>query len=334
MAVKARILTSPEQRIGLKINWTPYFFLAIPVLLYMMWIIIPTLYTFYLSTTNWDGVSDNPTMMSEPFRHYTRLFGTELFQITPAPEGEALGFIPRIEFLPKGERAFKIAITNNIRWLLVFITIPTTAGLGLAMLLNTEMRFGRWYKISFYAPLVLSGPVIGLIWAWVYQPRAGLLNAALRAFGVESPPGWLAERDLAIWAIIFAAVWRQVGYVMILYLAGLKNVDPSLVEAAIVDGAGRWTLFRKVILPLLAPVTTIVIVISVIDSLRSFDLVQIMTNGGPAGSSQVLANLMYNEAFQNYKMGFAAAIAVVLFGISLFFIGVYLYRTLRDELEY
>jgi multiple sugar transport system permease protein len=331
MAVKPRLLATPEQRIGAKkTNLSPYFFLIIPLLLYMMWIIIPTIYTFYLSTTNWDGVSENPTMMSEPFRNYSRLFGDELFSYEARREGQT----PVFEVFPSGDRSFRIAITNNIRWLLVFITIPTTAGLALAMLLNTEMRFGRWYKISFYAPLVLSGPVIGLIWAWVYQPRAGLLNAALTAFGVVDPPGWLAERDLAIWAIIFAAVWRQVGYVMILYLAGLKNVDPSLVEAATVDGANRWVLFRRVVFPLLAPVTTIVMVISVIDSLRSFDLVQIMTNGGPAESSQVLANMMYNEAFQNYKMGYAAAIAVVIFAFSLVFIGIYLRRTLKEEVEY
>ncbi|MCU0466423.1 MAG: sugar ABC transporter permease [Anaerolineae bacterium] len=331
MAVKARLIASPEQRAGLKrINWTPYFFLAIPILLYAMWIIIPTFYTFYLSVTNWDGVSENPAPMSNPTRHYERLFGDTLFTFDDSDEDG----VRELEILPDADRTFRISLTNNVRWLLVFITVPTTLGLALAMLLNTEMRFGRWYKISFYAPLVLSGPVIGLIWAWVYQPRAGLLNAALTAFGVADPPGWLAERDLAIWAIIFAAVWRQVGYVMILYLAGLKNVDPSLVEAAIVDGAGRWTLFRRVILPLLAPVTTIVIVISIIDSLRSFDLVQIMTNGGPAESSQVLSNMMYNEAFQNYNMGYAAAIAVVLFGFSLIFIGFYLYRTVRTELEY
>jgi len=331
MGVKPRLLATPEQRVGAKTtNWSPYFFLLIPILLYAMWVVIPTLYTFYLSTTNWDGVSNNPTMMHDPFSNFSRLFGDKLMTFESAKEGA-----PRVlQIFPAADRTFRIALTNNVRWLLVFITIPTTCGLALAMLLNTEMRFGRWYKISFYAPLVLSGPVIGLIWAWVYQPRAGLLNAALRAMGVESPPGWLGERDLAIWAIIFASVWRQVGYGMILYLAGLKNVDPSLVEAAVVDGAGRWTLFRKVIFPLLAPVTTIVLVVSVIDSLRSFDLVQIMTNGGPAESSQVLANMMYNEAFQNYKMGYAAAIAVVIFAFSLVFIGIYLYRTLKDELEY
>lgn len=286
-----------------RINWTPYLFMAVPLLLYFVWVIGPMFYTVYLSTTNWDGVSTNPANIG--FANYERLLD---------------------------DRDFKLSLTNNLRWLLVFITIPTVGGLALAMIFNTEMRGGRWYKVSFYSPLVLSGPVIGLIWAWVYQPRAGLINAALRSLGVQDTPGWLADRDLAIWAIIFAAVWRQVGYVMVLYLAGLKNVDPSLVEAAVVDGANRVQLFRRVILPLLAPVTTIVIVISIIDSLRAFDLVSIMTAGSQR--TQVLANFMYIEAFNNYKMGYAASIAVVLLGISLIFIGFYLWRVMRDELEY
>ncbi len=303
MASIARPRPDEIRRSRGRINWTPYLFLLLPLALYLVWIIGPTFYTMYLSMTNWDGVSANPTFIG--LANYERLFR---------------------------DRTFQESFANNIRWLLVFITVPTMIGLGLAMVFNTEMRGGRWYKISFYAPLVLSGPVIGLIWAWVYNPRAGLINAFLRGVGVESPPGWLADRDLAIWAIIFAAAWRQVGYVMVLYLAGLKNVDPQLVEAAQIDGATRFQLFRRVILPLLAPVTTIVIIISVIDSLRAFDLVAIMTNGGQR--TQVLANFMYIEAFNNYQMGYGAAIAVMLFAIMLVFIAWYLWRSLKEELDY
>jgi multiple sugar transport system permease protein len=119
---------------------------------------------------------------------------------------------------------------------------------------------------------------------------------------------------------------------MILYLAGLKNIDPSMIDAALVDGANRWQLFRRVIFPLLAPVTTIIFVISVIDSFRSFDLVRVMTLGNTG--TQVLAHWMYTEAFNNYEMGYGAAIAVVLFTISLVVIGFYLHRAVRDELEY
>lgn len=287
-----------------RINWTPYLFLLLPLALYFVWIIGPTFYTFYLSLTRWEGIA------------------------TVAPQWIGLDNFERLF----RDRDFHTALTNNIRWLLVFITIPTTLGLGLAMIFNNEMRGGRWFKVSFYSPLVLSLPVIGLIWAWLYNPAFGLINSFLTGIGVENPPGWLADRRMAIWAVIIAAVWRQVGYVMVLYLAGLKNIDPSFIDAALGDGANRWQMFRKVIFPLLAPVTTIVVVISVIDSLRAFDLVAVMTRGG--NDTDVLANFMYIEAFNNYNMGYGAAIAVVLFAISLVFIIFYLSRTLRDELEF
>lgn len=288
-------------------SFVPYLFLLFPLLLYLVWIIGPTLYTFYLSLTRWEGFG--PPKYIE-FENFERLFG--------------LG--------RRADKNFVIALKNNARWLVVFITVPTTLGLALAMLFNTEIRGSRWYKVSFYAPLVLSLPVIGLVWLWLYNPQMGLINSLLRDIGVSNPPGWIADRGLAIWCIIIAAVWRQVGYVMVLYLAGLKNIDPTLIDAALVDGADRWNLFRRVILPLLSPVTTIVVVISIIDSLRAFDLVQIMTRGNQ--DTEVLANLMYIEAFNNYKMGYGAAIAVVLFAISLVFIGFYLSRVIKDELEY
>lgn len=306
MAVSSSSLPStsapPVRR---RTNWWPAFFLVLPLTLYALWIILPTGYTFYLSLTDWDGVSQTPKFIG--LENFERLFS---------------------------DRDFTRSLSNNVRWLVVFTTVPTTIGLGLAMIFNTDMRGSRWFKISFYAPLILSFVVIGTIWAWIYEPRAGLLNSLLRGFGVADPPGWLAERDIALYAVIGAAIWRQVGYVMILYLAGLKNLDPSLIEAGRVDGATGWKLFRHIIFPLLGPVTTVVFVISVIDSLRAFDLVSIMTRGGPAGATNVLANFMYIEAFNNYKMGYGASIAVMLFTLSLFIIIPYLYRTIRTELEY
>lgn len=285
---------------------TPYLFLAPALILYFVWIIGPTFYTFYLSTTNWDGVS-TPQVMANPLAHY--------------------------EYMFTKDKGFVDSLINNVRWLAVFITVPTSLGLMLAMLFNREMKGNRFFKVSFYLPLILSLPVIGLIWSWAYNPRLGLINNFLTSvFKVTDPPGWLGDREIAIWCVIIAAVWRQVGYVMVLYLAGLKNIDPQLMDAAQVDGAGRFNLFRYVLFPLLAPVTTIVVVISIIDSLRAFDLVAVMTRGGQ--NTQVLANYMYIESFNNYRMGYAAAIAVILFAISLVFIIFYLSRVVKDELEY
>ncbi|MCC7207846.1 MAG: sugar ABC transporter permease [Anaerolineae bacterium] len=287
-------------------RYTPYLFLAVPLVIYFMWIIYPTFYSIYLSFTDWDGISATPNWVG--FANYQRLFS---------------------------DRDFGISFFNNVRWIVVFLTVPTTIGLALAMIFNTNILGARWFKISFYAPLILSFVVIGTIWAWIYEPRAGLINSLLTGlFGISRGPGWLADRNLALWAILGAAVWRQCGYVMILYLAGLKNLDPSLIEAARVDGANGWALFRNVIFPLLGPITTVVLVISVIDSLRAFDLVQVMTRGGPGGASNVLANFMYIEAFNNYKYSYGATIAVTLLALALFIIVPYLYRTAKTEIEY
>jgi multiple sugar transport system permease protein len=306
-------------RVRRRIHWAPYLFLVVPLAIYFVWIIFPMLFSVYLSFTNWDGISPIPALGSLSIDNYTRLFS---------------------------DRDFSMSFGNNAKWIIVFLTIPTTIGLGLAMIFNTDVRGSRWFKISFYAPLILSFVVIGTIWAWIYEPRTGLLNSVIVSISqglasifpfitpLQRGPGWLADRNLALWAIMGAAVWRQCGYVMILYLAGLKNLDPSLLESARVDGANGWQLFRRVIFPLLAPITTVVVVVSVIDSLRAFDLVQVMTRGGPGGASNVLANFMYIEAFNNYQFGYGASIAVTLLGLALLIIIPYLYRTAKTELEY
>jgi ABC-type sugar transport system permease subunit len=302
----ATLQSAAPRKTKKRTQWAPYLFLALPLALYLAWIIAPSIATGFIALTNWDGVSA-PQWVG--FQNFEKLFR---------------------------DRNFWIAMGNNIRWLLFFMVIPTSMGLGLAMIFNGNFRGSRLFKVAFYSPLVISGVVSGLIWSSIYRPDDGLLNSFLRIFtGPDVKlPGWLADRSLVIWCIIFAASWRQVGYVMILYLAGLKSLDTTLLEASVVDGANGWQRFRFVILPLLAPVTVVVVVISVIDSLRAFDLVSIMTRGGPAYSSEVLANFMYLRAFNDYRMGYAAAVAVVLMILMLFFIVPYLIRTARTELEY
>jgi ABC-type sugar transport system permease subunit len=284
---------------------TPYLFLIVPLIIYMIWVVGPMFYTFYLSLTDWDGLT-TPNFIG--LKNYIKLFD---------------------------DKVFYISLGNNLKWLFSFITIPVVLGLGLAMALNQAIPGEKIFKMSFYMPMVLAMVVSGLIWGWMYHPQSGLINSVLVSLGlVEKGPGWLSDRDIVLWSIIIVAIWRQVGYVMVLYLAGLKSVNPQLLEAAKVDGASGWQVFWKVLLPLLMPVTVIVFVISVIDSLRAFDLVSVMTRGGPANASSVLANFMYIESFNNYKMGYGAAIAVILFLLSLVFIFIYLWRVMQDELEY
>jgi multiple sugar transport system permease protein len=285
----------------------PHLFLAIPLSLYFIWIIGPTLSTGYIAMSNWDGTQTLDKTRFVGFDNFVWLFENDNFWT---------------------------AFWNNVRWLAFFIVIPTSMGLGLAMVFNGDFPGARYFKIAFFSPLVLAPTVVGLMWENIYRPDSGLLDGVLRFFGQTESPGWLANQSLVLWCIIIAAAWRQVGYVMILYLAGLKGLDVSLIEASTVDGANGWERFRFVIFPLLAPVTVVVIVISVIDSLRAFDLVAIMTRGGPNYSSEVMANFMYLRAFNDYRMGYAGASAVVLLGIMLVFIVPYLIHQSRTELEY
>lgn len=283
---------------------TPYLFLVLPLTLYCVWVIGPMFYSVWMSLTNSDGITRQEFIGLE---NYRRLFGDDVFWTS---------------------------FFNNIKWLVAFITIPIALGLGLAILLNNDLPGTRFFKAGFFSPMVVSSVVIGLVWSWMYQPY-GMFNEILAWLGRDGMPiGFLADPDLVTWSIIGAALWRQVGYVMLLYLAGLKNVDKTLVEASRVDGATAFQSFRDIVVPMLQPVTVIIVVISVIDALRSFDLVNIMTRGGPYNQSNVLAQMMYIEAFNNYSMGYGAAIATVLAGISIVFIFAYLRRMLKDELEY
>lgn len=283
---------------------TPLFFLILPLLLYGVWVIGPMFYSVWMSFTNSDGLSRQDWV---GLANYQRLLDDDIFWTS---------------------------FFNNVRWLVAYITIPIVAGLGLALLLNNDLPGTRFFKAGFFSPMVVSTVVIGIIWSWMYQPY-GLFNELLSRLGREGMPiGFLADPDLVTWAIIAAGLWRQVGYVMLLYLAGLNGVDKTLVEASRVDGASTVRSFRDIVLPQLQPVTVIIVVISVIDALRSFDLVNIMTRGGPYNQSNVLAQMMYIEAFNNYNMGYGAAIATILALISMVFIFTYLRRMIRTEMEY
>jgi ABC-type sugar transport system permease subunit len=289
-------------------------FLAVPLLLYTVWVLYPMISTFSLAFTEYDGLSPAKWI---GWANFQELFSTE---------------------------AFRLALLHNLLWIAVFITIPTSAGLALALVLNQGVKFDRFLKIAFYLPLVLSPVVTALVWGWIYHPQQGLLNTAISGalsilkavgFGVDPASalkiGWLGDPNLALVSIIGAAVWRQVGYVMVLYLAGLKTLDAEVLEAAKVDGAEGWSMFRHMIFPMLAPVTTIVVVVSVVDSLRSFDLVNVMTLGGPYSMSEVLANYMFKTAFLDYRQGYASAVAVILFLITFVFAVLYLRQVMSQE---
>jgi multiple sugar transport system permease protein len=288
------------RRRGISIHLVPWIFLAPAVIVFGIYVIIPVFQSFWLSLFDWDGLS--PTKKFIGVSNYTQLFQDEQFWTS---------------------------LKNNVYWLVLFLLGPVI-GLAIAIFLNQKVRGMRIVKSLFFFPFVLSGVVVGLVFSWFYEPSHGLLNTILGIFRIP-PISPLSDEHLVTPSIIAAGLWPQIAYCMILYLTGLTAVDPEQIEAARIDGARGLKLLWHVIIPQLRPATFIAVVVTVIGALRSFDLVQVMTDGGPFGSSSILAYFMFQQSITNFRMGYGAAIAAVLFLIMSVFIAFFLRHMIRNE---
>jgi multiple sugar transport system permease protein len=258
------------------------------VVLALVW--IPTVLSGVLSFTSWDGIGGISTIEWVGTRNYKQIF----------------------EIYPPFWPAFR----HNIIWLVFLTLVPTLLGLLLAYLLDKKIRGTRIYQSIFFLPVVLSLAVVGFIWQLVYAPEQGLINNILGTTEQGNLIDWLGNPDINLWAVLVAAAWRHAGYIMILYLAGLKSVDPSLREAAAIDGASEWYAFRTVVLPALKPINIVVVVVTVIEALRAFDLVYIINNG--RNGLELLSVLVFdNIVGEASRIGFGSAIAVILLLIAL-----------------
>ncbi len=217
------------------------------------------------------------------------------------------------------------AIQHNLIWLVFLFVFPTILGVFLAVILDREMWGSRFYQTAFYLPVVLSLALVGFIWQLFYSTDQGLIN---EVFG--SNIDWYGDPDVNLWAVLVATAWRHTGYVMLLYLAGLKGVDGSLREAAAVDGAGEVKTFFHVIFPVMRPINLIVLVIVVIESLRAFDLVWIV-NKGRNGLELISALVSQNVIGEATRYGFGSALAVIMMVISSVFITIYLRIVFRED---
>ena len=222
------------------------------------------------------------------------------------------------------------AVEHNIIWFVVLIAIPTPLGLFLAVQLDKKIRFSRVYQTAFFLPVVVSLAVTGFVWQLIYNPDTGLINSLIGANKPGHYIDWIGNPHLNLWAVLIAASWRHTGYMMILYLAGLKGVDPSLREASSLDGANEWQTFKNVIFPTLRPTNTVVLVVTIIEALRAFDLVFVFNKG--AQGTELLSILITNNIIgESSRIGYGSAIAVVLLVISLAVIIPYLIATFRKE---
>lgn len=280
---------------------TPWLFLLPGILFFVVYVIAPIFQSFYYSTLEWDGLG----------------------------QAEYIGMANYAELWD--DDAFYVSLRNNLIWLVLYL-LAIPAGLLIALLLNQTVWGIRLYKSLFFFPFVISQVVVGLVFGWFYDPTFGLFNIALGWVGL-GPINVLGDDTYVTYGIIAAGLWPQTAYCMILYLTGLNAVDPEQIEAARLDGAKRLKMLWYVVVPQLKPATFIAFVVTIIGALRSFDLISIMTNGGPFGESRVLSFYMFEVALSEYgfRMGYGAAIAVVLFLIMLIFITYFLYSMYKEE---
>ncbi|MEV7885075.1 carbohydrate ABC transporter permease [Streptomyces sp. NPDC002817] len=301
--VKKRVPQGHKRLLTRRDRLTLGFMAGLPTILHVALVWVTALASILLAFTSWNGIGFDSIQWVglENFK--------ELFTNNP-------------QFWP--------AVEHNVIWFVVLICIPTPLGLFLAVQLDKKIKFSRVYQTAFFLPVVLSMAVIGFVWQLVYNPDTGLINSVIGANKPGHYIDWIGDPDLNLWAILIAASWRHTGYMMILYLAGLKGVDPSLREASALDGASEWQTFKNVIFPVLRPTNTVVLVVTIIEALRAFDLVFVFNKG--AEGTELLSILVTNNIIgESSRIGYGSAIAVVLLLISLVVIIPYLVSTFRKE---
>ena len=272
---------------------------VVPTILVIGLVWIPAVATVVLSFANWNGIGGLSDI---------KWVGTENYHniLTNYP-------------------AFPPAIKHNVLWLAVLFLVATPLGMFMAVLVDKDIKGSRFYQTAMYLPVVLSLALVGFIWQLLYSTDQGLINGLL-----GTTTDWYGDPNINIWAVMVAASWRHVGYIMLLYLAGLKGVDPSLREAAAVDGAGEVKTFFRIVFPVLRPINVIVLVITVIESLRAFDLVWVV-NKGRNGLELISALVTQNVIGEASRIGFGSALATIMLVISLVFITIYLVTVMREE---
>jgi len=276
---------------------------GIPTLIEAVLVWFPAVGSVALSFTKWDGI-DVSGIKSNGLNNYRYIF----------------------ESYPQ----FWPAVRHNVIWLLFLAVVATPLGLLFAVLLDRKIRGSRIYQSFFFIPVMLSLALVGIIWELMYDRQSGLINSVIGNAGAHSGVDWLGNSKVNLWAALSAAPGRHAGYIMILYLAGLKGIDPSLKEAAAIDGATEWQTFFRVVFPAMRPINIVVVVITVIEALRAFDIVYVL-NGGTNGLELLSVLVIQNLKGEGLDIGVGAALATVLLVISLVPITIYLSRVFKKD---
>ncbi len=265
------------------------FAFVVPALLaYIVFFIYPSASSIYYSFTDWHGLEKNIRFVG--WDNYARIFRDE---------------------------AFVTAIQNTAMLVVVVTIVQNAAALALAVVLNGKIWTRKLLRTMFFLPVVLSALSVGFIWSYIYNPIDGVLNVALKTIGLTSlQKDWLGNSDIVLYSVMGIIIWQNVGYAMVIFLAGLQGVSASYYEAASMDGAKAWHKFRHVTLPLIGPAVTVNVMLTVIGCLKMFDIIYATTGGGPGYATETIATLLFSNAFGGRnEYGYGSAIAIVLFGL-------------------
>jgi multiple sugar transport system permease protein len=290
-------------RVALAEERAAWLFLAPSLLLFAIFTAIPVISAFFISFTQWN-LFNEVTWVG--LGNYLELAKDEIF-------AKVLG--------------------NTAYFVLASVPVQIVLALACALVLNRGIKGQTFFRVVYFLPVVTSTIAAALVWAWLFNSNFGLINAGLSLVGVTDLPKWMGSTRWAMPAIIIVSIWQNLGYAMVLFLAGLQNIGKDVHDAAALDGATGWDRFWHITLPLLSPTTFFVLVISIIGSFQVFELVLVMTKAGPANATNTLVYYIYQNGFQFYQMGYASAAAMVLFLIVLAFTLVQ-YRLQRRWVHY
>jgi multiple sugar transport system permease protein len=289
---------------GKKKWWNSYgFYFILPsFLLYTIFVIYPTISSLYLSLTSWNGLSSDIHFIG--LENFKEIFSSD-----------------RVHN----------ALKNTLLLTIVLVILENCVALGLAIIVDQVKIFRKFLRVTFYLPVLISGIVMGFIWKIIYNYNFGAFNQILDKVGLSHlKMDWLGNPHLALFAIIVASVWKNAGYYMVIYLAALQGVPQELHEAAVIDGANAWQQFRKITFPLLSGAVTVCVILSTVSSLKIFDQIAIMTDGGPGFSTETLTYMVYKVAFSEGRQGFGTALSLVLF-VLILIVSIIQIRVLRKR---
>ncbi len=291
--VSENLVLNPAATTKVRRKWLdkvePYLWVLPAILVYFVFKIAPLFAGFYLSLLRWDGVEA------------AEFVGLQNFQRILA------------------DKEIGLALFHNVHYAFGTVIGKIVLSLGLALLLNHALRGRTFYRTALFLPVVMSFVVVGVLWTWMYDAQVGMINSLLRVIGLDIlTQDWLGNTRIAMWSLILVDIWKWYGFHMVIFLAGLQAIPEDLYESAMVDGASRWQQFWAITLPLLRPVMLINVTLSLMGAFNVFDIPFIMTGGGPANSTLVMALHVYIRGFKFYKFGYASALSIVLLVLVTF----------------